>query len=895
MDRKSILPLLPIALVVLMTVVSIGRGQGIDASAFSGTQIPPQVAAEPVGAGRCQFCHAAEVEGYASSAMAHSLRRAGREPDGTVETPTAKITMSSSPGGYWQRLQNGADAASYRIDYVIGSGNHAAGYLLDLGDHLFQSPVAYYKSRAAYNMAPGYEGTPNPDYTRPVAEGCLFCHSGTALHIAGTSNQYRSPPFSAEAITCERCHGSAEKHLSDPRAGTIINPAKLESAARDSICEQCHLLGMGRVLNPGKKLGDFRPGETLEEVFTTYVNVSRPAEGNVKFKVISHVEQLARSTCARKSNGQLWCGTCHDPHSKPLEPIAYYRAKCLSCHMENFWASHLPDSHLPASHPDTESNCIACHMPRRDAKDGGHTAFTDHRIQRRPEPQPDLPEEADIAAWREPAPDLQKRNLAIAYVNAGMERHSPQFLARGYRMLTEVQNQFSTDSELFTSIGSALLFAKQTSEAELAFERALHLNPDSVIGETNAASAYLQAGDIDKAVAHLERAISIDPLHLPAVAPLIEIYKQQGNAAKAIALSEKLRLAMDQNSRPATASAGPSGRNSTRTTDAVYKNIQVLKGIPSDQLIPTMRFISASLGVECSYCHVQDHLDKDDKKPKQIARDMIRMMVAIDKDSFAGNREVTCYSCHRGSPKPEAVPVIGSEARAQTNGDASAGKVPVNMPTAEEVIDHYIQAVGGVVAIGQITSREESGTATSNGQSVRFEIFSRNPDEQVLVRHLPAGDSITVFNGHEGWSSMPGRPLREMQAADLYAAQIDADLQFPLHIKRLFADLRVGCPEKIGDREVYVVSGTREEQPPVKLYFDEQSGLLVRLARYAQSPLGRVPTQVDFGDYRNVEGVETPFRWAVTQPGESSTMQMEHIQQNVPIDEAKFAKPAAPR
>ena len=892
MGRKSILSLLLIVLVVLTGVVSTGQGQTTDATAFSGTQIPPQVGEEPAGASRCQFCHAAEVEGYANSAMAHSLRRAAHEPSGTVETPDAKITMNSLTDGYWQRLKNGTDVASYRIDYVIGSGNHASGYLLDLGDHLFQSPVAYYKSRAAYDLAPGYEGTPNPDFTRPVAEGCLFCHSGTALHVAGTSNQYRSPPFSADAITCERCHGSAEKHLNDPRAGTIINPAKLDRAARDSVCEQCHLLGVGRVLNPGKKFGDFRPGEPLEDVFTTYVNVPPPGEGAVKFKVISHVEQLARSTCARKSKGQLWCGTCHDPHNKPAEPIAYYRSKCLSCHGESFSALR-----LPASHPGATSNCIGCHMPRRDAKDGGHTAFTDHRIQRRPEPQPDLPEEADIAAWREPAPDLQKRNLAIAYVNAAMERHSPQLLTRGYHMLTEVQTQFSTDSELFTSIGSALLFAKQTSEAELAFERALQLNPDSVTGETNTASAYLQGGDIEKAVAHLERAVTIDPLHLLADAPLIEIYRQQGKAAKATALSDRLRAALDQNSRPAPTSVSPSRGKSAQMAEAVYKNIRVLKGVPADQLIPTMRFISASLGVNCNYCHVRDHLDKDDKKPKQIARDMMRMMWAIDKNSFAGTREVTCYSCHRGSPRPEAVPVIrseaGSEAHAQTAADSSTERLPVSSLTADELIDHYIQAVGGAVAIGQITSREETGTATLNGQSIRFEIFSRNPDEQVVVHHLSAGDNITVFNGREGWSSAPGRPLLEMQAADLDAAQMDADIQFPLHIKRLFDDLRVEYPEKIGDREVYVVSGLREGQPPVELYFDEQSGLLVRLVRYAQSPLGRVPTQVDFDDYRNVEGVETPFRWTVAQPGESSVMQMEHIQQNVSIDEDRFAKPTA--
>jgi photosynthetic reaction center cytochrome c subunit len=876
--------LLLVLLAVLLCNVSSGRGQSINVNAVhSKPQIPTlQLLSEPAGASRCQFCHRSEVEGYARSAMAHSLRRAGREPDGTVEASDTKITMYSSPTGYWQRLQSGRDATNYRIDYVIGSGNHASGYILDLAGHLFQSPVAYYKSRHAYDLAPGYEGLPNPDFTRPIAEGCLFCHSGNASYISGTLNQYRSPAFSEEAITCERCHGPAEEHLSDPRAGTIINPAKLEPAARDSICEQCHLLGVGRVLNPGKKFGDFRPGQPLEDTFTTYCNASS-RDAHAEFKVISHVEQLARSTCARKSSGQLWCGTCHDPHSKPLDPVQFYRSKCLSCHME----------HFSDSHPGRESDCVRCHMPRRDAKDGGHTVFTDHRIQRRPEPEPALTEDTDIAAWREPAPDLKKRNLGIAYVNAGTERHSSSFLIRGYRMLTEVQNQFSSDNQVFTSMGTALLLLKQAPRAESAFERALQLSPDSVTGETNAASAYAEAGSLDRAIAHLERAVALDPLDLPADAMLYKFYKQQGHMPKAAELSAKVSAGMNNLSSPGNSTEQPSQSSSPQMAEAVFKNIQVLKGISSDQLIPAMQFIGESLGVECGFCHVQDHFDNDDKKPKQIARDMMRMMLAIDKDSFKGNREVTCYSCHRGSPKPEAVPIITSEVKPETvrATTTEAHRLSGNLPTADQLIDNYIHALGGAAAIEKIASREEKGTTTLGGKSIPIEIFDQGPDKQVLVQHMPAGDSITVFNGHEGWSGMPGRHMRDMHGADLDASRMDADLHFPLHITHVFVELRVEYPEKVGDRGAYLVLGIRQGQPPVKFYFDEQSGLLVRLVRYAESPLGLVPTQIDYGDYRDVNAVKTPFRWTIAQPDGSSTIQLGQIQQNIPIDNAMFAKP----
>jgi hypothetical protein len=130
-----------------------------------------------------------------------------------------------------------------------------------------------------------------------------------------------------------------------------------------------------------------------------------------------------------------------------------------------------------------------------------------------------------------------------------------------------------------------------------------------------------------------------------------------------------------------------------------------------------------------------------------------------------------------------------------------------------------------------------------------------------------------------------------MHEADLAAARIDADLQFPLHIQQIFPGLRLEYPEKINDRDAYLLLAIREGQPPVKLYFDEQSGLLVRMIRYSETPLGRNPTQIDYADYREVNGVEIPLRVTTSQPGNASTIQFEEVQQNLAIDPAKFAKP----
>ena len=818
--------------------------------------------------------------------MAHSLRRAGQEPDGTVTANGSKITMRSSSTGYWQRWENGGDRSDYRIVFVIGSGNHASGYLVDIGGHLFQSPVAYYTTRHAYDLAPGFENVRDPDFTRPVSEGCVLCHSGTALPVWGTLNQYRSPVFPEESITCERCHGPVEKHLADPRAGTIINPAKLEPAARDSVCEQCHLFGAARVLNPGKEFSDYIPGQRLEDTYTIYHNAVPAGSPAGAFKVISQAEQLALSACARNSGGKLWCGTCHDPHDKPLQPVEYYRERCLSCHAANFPA--------PASHPNKESNCIGCHMPRRDAKDGGHTAFTDHRIQRRPETRPDLPTDTGIVAWREPAPELQRRNLGIAYIDVGMQRRLPSFIVEGYRTLTEVQKQFANDGDLFKWIGEALLLGRQTSDARYAFDRALQLEPNSALAEADAAAPYIQEGNTDLAVTHLERAVSLDPLYLPAASTLIGLYQKEGKTAEADELASKIKQAMSGNSEAERIAQPSSSDNSEKKAEDVFKNIQVLKGVPSEQLIPAMEFISSSLGVECSFCHVQDHFDKDDKKPKSTARAMMRMMFALNDNNFEGKREVTCYSCHRGARDPVGTPIVESEIPSGSRaGGAEAKKLPANLPSASELIENYINAVGGTAALEKITSRVEKGTEYFHGQPVRVEILTEAPEKQAIVRHLPTGESDTIFDGRSGWFVFPGGGAREMHAADLDAARMDADLQLPLHIRRLFPELRLEYPETVEGREAYSLLGIREGQPPTKLLFDEKSGLLVRMVRSVESPLGRDPTQIDYGDYRDVDGLQIPFHITRSQPESVSDVRIETVQQNVQIDEKQFANPTS--
>jgi photosynthetic reaction center cytochrome c subunit len=356
--------------------------------------------------------------------------------------------------------------------------------------------------------------------------------------------------------------------------------------------------------------------------------------------------------------------------------------------------------------------------------------------------------------------------------------------------------------------------------------------------------------------------------------------------------------AQQSNAPHSSPMATPQGGD--KTAEQAFKNIQTLKGVPADQIIPTMQFISASLGVECDFCHVQGAFEKDDKKPKQTARKMMEMMIAINADNFDRHREVTCYSCHHGSAHPAGMPpVMEADAKEpmgpphKPDGE-SAEKDAKNLPTGEQLLDKYVQAIGGAAAVNKNTSRIMKGTISFGDRSLPIDIYSKDPDMRISLTHMPDGDNITAFNGHEGWLGVPGRPLREMHGPDIDGASIDADLHLATHLKSMFSETKVRGTEKIGDHEAYLVVGQREGKTPIDLYFDEQTGLLVRLERFGETALGQMPTQIEYADYRDAGGVKIPYRWTLARPGGRFTIQITDVQQNVPVDDAKFAKPVAP-
>jgi photosynthetic reaction center cytochrome c subunit len=343
-----------------------------------------------------------------------------------------------------------------------------------------------------------------------------------------------------------------------------------------------------------------------------------------------------------------------------------------------------------------------------------------------------------------------------------------------------------------------------------------------------------------------------------------------------------------------------------QTAEQYFKNVQVLRGISVKELMDTMGFFAASLGENCTFCHVEESSGDwskyaDDNANKQTARKMILMMNAINKSYFGGRRMLTCYSCHRGGETPRVTPNLAEQYSAPVlEVPDEITEQAAGVPSADQILEKYIQALGGAQRVASIKSFIARGTyqGYDDPEKRPAEIYARAPDERALVVHTPNGESTTTYDGHSGWIAAPDTdqpmPVMPLTGGDLQGAKVDATLAFPAEIKQLFSKWLVGFSTNINDRDVQVVQGSNPGESPVKFYFDQQSGLLLRVVRYTNLPVGLNPTQIDFSDYRDVSGVNIPFHWTVTWTDGRSITELNQVQPNAAIDPAKFAKPAPP-
>lgn len=339
---------------------------------------------------------------------------------------------------------------------------------------------------------------------------------------------------------------------------------------------------------------------------------------------------------------------------------------------------------------------------------------------------------------------------------------------------------------------------------------------------------------------------------------------------------------------------------SEKPVEQVRKNIQVLNGLPSSQLIPVMNYMSASLGVKCDYCHAEKdgHLDvvSDLKPEKGAAREMIKMVQGINKANFKGNPAVSCFTCHRGRPEPVRAPALPLAAAAPLP-EAPAASAKETPPTADQILARYTEALGGAAAIEKLKSRSMKGTwLTANGMTLGYEVYQTAPDRIYTVLNTPKQGVIERgFNGQTAWEKGT-RGLRDLEGPELYSLRRYPDLFKDIKLQGQFTRLGFGGRDTLDGKDVYVLRGMGNDGKGERLYFDVQTGLLLRRVSSTSTMVGIIPEQVDYEDYRDVEGLKVPFTIRVTtiDAGGSSTRKFTEIKLNVPVDATKFNKPPAP-
>jgi photosynthetic reaction center cytochrome c subunit len=322
----------------------------------------------------------------------------------------------------------------------------------------------------------------------------------------------------------------------------------------------------------------------------------------------------------------------------------------------------------------------------------------------------------------------------------------------------------------------------------------------------------------------------------------------------------------------------------------------------------TMGFFSAALGLNCTGCHVAESLQDwskfaDDVARKLMARNMIRMVDTINKTQFGGRRVLTCWSCHRGTQVPEVVPSLAAQYEIPAEDPNALEIVPdgPKEPSADEILDKYIAALGGAQRLANLKSFTATGTIEGYDtyhKKVPMELYVKAPSQRTMISHGQNGDSSVVFDGRAGWIAMVTNPVRllpMMPGAELDGGKFDADVALPAGIKQALTDWKVGIPPTtIGDKEVNVIQGTGAGKTRFKLYFEAESGLLARQVRYSDTPIGMVPIQVDYSDYREVAGVKMPFKIVITWTDGQSIIELSQVQPNATIGPEKFSKPLPP-
>jgi hypothetical protein len=356
----------------------------------------------------------------------------------------------------------------------------------------------------------------------------------------------------------------------------------------------------------------------------------------------------------------------------------------------------------------------------------------------------------------------------------------------------------------------------------------------------------------------------------------------------------------------ALAQTAPQAR--PKTAGETFKNVttSTLKGLTVDDFLGAMGVMAGALAWDCSNCHPGAGFDAvnwvSDKMPtKVIARRMIEMVATINKTNFGGAQKITCWTCHRGQETPATELTMEKLYGAPNEEPETVIPRDPKGPAPEQILDQYISALGGAQALSGLTSFIATGTQNGGYTHVqgggRSQIFARAPDQRTVTTTFPEeperGEQTRAFNGEVGWINTPRSVLGEYQVTgtELDGQKLEAELAFPGQIKTIMTNLRTGYDDNIDGHPVHVVQGTGPRGLLATLFFDKQTGLLRRLIRYGKTPVGRISTQVDYDDYRAVNGIKFPFTFTFSWLDGRDGFQLTDVKTNVPIDQAVFGRP----
>ena len=496
----------------------------------------------------CARCHREIYERFERTWMA---RGSGLATDGAMSggfrhaRSGVSYKVFSREGALWMSFDRGPGAAGqgepsklhgeHQLSYFVGSGHRARTYLYQVNGQWFELPINYYGKRAAWDMAPNYEGARSMPAPLPVDSNCLHCHATsvqTALPQA--RNRYAGAPFGQGGVGCSACHGDGAKHMAQGGRGPILNPDKLASPERDAVCLQCHLEGDAVVYPAARSLAQFRPGDRLRDDALYFVRASAEVGGR---RATSQYEALLRSACKAGSGDRLTCTTCHDPHSSPApeDRVAFFRARCLSCHTSEAIALR--------HHPE-QQDCAICHMPTRATSDISHEQLTDHNIQRTPQTMTSL-QRSGLASAEEMKPVGQSaagdRELGLAYAQMA-ERGDRAAGAKALALLARAEAEGATDAPLHTQLGYLSQISGDRDRAVAEYKLALEKNAFEPSALGNLAVLEASSGEVKGAVALLQRLIAADPAQTSAGLNLAFIECRIGRRAQAAETLHSLQL-----------------------------------------------------------------------------------------------------------------------------------------------------------------------------------------------------------------------------------------------------------------------------------------------------------------------------------------------------------------